>query len=237
MKIYLDNNIFVYIENDIISLKSFTEKKYCCYYYSETHIEELFNGLEKHPELKDIRLKTIGEICSDNYIVPDTPFTGMGIEQRYPVSAFEKECNLIWIHKRLYDFTKTMNIDHDVFLKDLELNKLEINNYTPSDILCILEKKMRNKWGYGLDTYLYMQGVGSGRAMFSSLFNLLDFVSYWPDKSHTARLYDSSHAYFAQLCDVLVTDDKRMTHKTKAVYKYLGITTKVLNAKEFIKSF
>ena len=51
-----------------------------------------------------------------------------------------------------------------------------------------------------------------------------------------ARLYDSSHAYYAKLCDVLVSNDKRMRYKTMAVYDYLGISTTVMAADEFLNS-
>ena len=38
---------------------------------------------------------------------------------------------------------------------------------------------------------------------------------------------------FAQLCDVFVSEDKRMRFKTEAVYSYLGINTQVVSLKEF----
>ena len=55
------------------------------------------------------------------------------------------------------------------------------------------------------------------------------------DHSEVAKLYDASHAYFAQICDVLVTDDKRMRAKVKAIYSFLKIDTKVVSPKEFFK--
>ena len=68
----------------------------------------------------------------------------------------------------------------------------------------------------------------TGRTAFSTLNYLMDFVCYWRDTSSVARLYDSSHAYFAHFCDILVTNDKRMRIKTEAVFSYYGISTKVL---------
>ena len=63
-------------------------------------------------------------------------------------------------------------------------------------------------------------------------------ANYWGEKktnhSDVARLYDSSHAYFAQLCDVLVTNDMKMGMKVKAVYSFLNVKTMVMSANEFL---
>ena len=127
-----------------------------------------------------------------------------------------------------------MRVDRDGFLSTLELNKNEVGNIKHSDIIKQIDEKMKEHWGYGVGIYLEKQCASTKRTVFSSLFNLLDFVCYRHDKSHTARLYDSSHACFAQMCDILVTNDKRMKIKTEAVYSYLGINTKVQTAEEFL---
>lgn len=160
------------------------------------------NGLDKHPELKDIRLHTIETLCGSNYIAPDVgPFEG-GIEAKTPQSIFEISMLYKRMHDELYRFSNAMRINREAFLEGL---------------------------------YLEKSVATTGRTVFSSLFNLLDFVCYWHDKNHAARLYDSSHAYFAQYCDVLVSNDKRMRIKTEAVYSYLGIGTRVCTADEFLK--
>ncbi len=46
---------------------------------------------------------------------------------------------------------------------------------------------------------------------------------------------DASHAYFASLCDYLVTDDKGMQVKATILYKLFGIETKVLSTKDFVE--
>lgn len=79
-----------------------------------------------------------------------------------------------------------------------------------------------------------------GRSLYCTLFNLLDFACFHKDKptahSNIARMHDASHAYYAQLCDVFVSDDKKMRYKTEAVYNYLGIQTRVMSGKEFLVS-
>lgn len=234
MRLYLDNNILIYIENGKYELSQFLSVSDAEYYYSEIHMDELMNGLDIYPELKDIRLKTIGELCGSKYIVPDVAGFKMEIEERLPQSAFNLSMRFKFIHDQIYLFSKSMKIEREVFLKGLKMNRLDVNNYKPTEILPLLDIKMKENWGYGIKEHLEKSVANTGRTVFLTLFNLLDFVCYWHDEDHAARLYDSSHAYFAQLCDVLVSNDRRMKIKSEAVYSYLGIETKVVTADEFL---
>lgn len=235
MRVYLDNNILVDIEVGSNKAEHFTSLNGVSFYFSEVHIDELLNGLDKHPELKDIRLHTIETLCGSNYIAPDVgPFEG-GIEAKTPQSIFELSMLYKRMHDELYRFSNAMRINREAFLEGLHLEKLEVGNCKPSEIFNVLEERLKEHWGYGIQVYLEKSVATTGRTVFSSLFNLLDFVCYWHDKNHAARLYDSSHAYFAQYCDVLVSNDKRMRIKTEAVYSYLGIGTRVCTADEFLK--
>lgn len=234
MRLYLDNNILIYIENGKYELSQFLSVSDAEYYYSEIHMDELMNGLDTHPELKDIRLKTIGELCGSKYIVPDVAGFKMEIEERLPQSAFNLSMRFKFIHDQIYLFSKSMKIEREVFLKGLKMNRLDVNNYKPTEILPLLDIKMKENWGYGIKEHLEKSVANTGRTVFLTLFNLLDFVCYWHDEDHAARLYDSSHAYFAQMCDVLVSNDRRMRIKSEAVYSYLGIKTKVVTADEFL---
>lgn len=236
MKVYLDNNVLVDIETGKYQLDSFLSKPLAEYYYSEVHMDELMNGLEKHPELKVIRLKTLERLCGLNYILPGVFDSGIEMNNRTPQSAFELSMQFKFLHDHLYQYTNSMNFDRDTILESLKLEKKEVGNYKADEILHVIEEKMVANWGYGIATYLEMQVASFDRTKYNALFNLLDFVCYWKDSSHTARLYDASHAYFAECCDVLVTNDKRMKYKTEAVYSYLGKDTRVMKADVFLST-
>lgn len=237
MKVYLDNNILVYLENGKYSLNDFLSDSSVEYFYSEIHMDELMNGLDKHPDLKEIRLRTIEQLCGSNYITPDVASFEMEVEERTPLSAFNLSMRFKFLHDQVYQASKSMQINRDAFLNGLDLIKIEVSNYKPTEIFKILDKKLHEKLGYGIDVYLEKSVANTGRTVFSTLFNLLDFVCYWHDKDSVSRLYDSSHAYFAKMCDVLVTDDKRMRIKTEAVYSYLGINTEVVTADVFLQKY
>lgn len=234
MTIYLDNNVLVDVEEGTIPFESLISAKNVAYCFSEVHIDELMNGLDKHPELKDIRLNTLSKLCGMNYIAPDVgPFKG-GFKEETPQKVLELSMQFKAIHDQLYSFSNAMSVNREAFLSDLHLEKLVIGNYKPSEIFNVLDDRLTERWGYGIKVYLEKSLATTGRTVFSSLFNLLDFVSYWHDKNHSARLYDSSHAYFGQYCDVLVSNDKRMRIKTEAVYSYLSIPTRVYSNDEFL---
>lgn len=235
MKIYPDNNILVYLESGKYRMGQFLSVKDAQYYFSETHMDELMNGLDCHPELKDIRLNTIKTLCGSNYITPDLgPYFKGSYEERTPQEVFDLSMRFKFMHDQLYAMSNAMRINREGFLKELKFERTEVGNYKPSEILTVLDTQLKQNLGYGIDIYLDKSEALTGRTVFASLFNLLDFVCYWHDKNSAARLYDSSHAYFAQYCDALVTNDKRMRIKSEAVYSYLGIGTKVLTAEDFL---
>lgn len=105
-------------------------------------------------------------------------------------------------------------------------------------MLQLIDEKMGEKLGMGLLEYLY-RTEAYGRALYGTLMNIVDMANYWKDTqtghSDVARLCDASHAYSAQICDVLVTGDKKLRAKAKAVYSFLGVKTKVASVDEFFK--
>ncbi len=114
------------------------------------------------------------------------------------------------------------------------------NNESPDEVLKLIDERVKQKFkDMDLLTYIWATEAYGGKALYHTLFNLIDAANYWGDKktahSNVARLYDAAHAYFAQVCDVLVTKDKRMRAKTKAVYSFLGVKTVVMNVDEFLE--
>ncbi|KJZ12299.1 hypothetical protein TW85_16030 [Marinomonas sp. S3726] len=67
-------------------------------------------------------------------------------------------------------------------------------------------------------------------------FCYLESIRYRPEavKKSRSRMHDVSHAIYASISDILVTDDDRFSMKLQAVYKYWGIETEVLSTDSFI---
>lgn len=80
----------------------------------------------------------------------------------------------------------------------------------------------------------------SGNEFFTAAYCVLDMLGFHSDTLHkpgsTVRSVttDAKHAYFAGFCDWFVTADTRLTHKAKALYSHLGVSTRVMNPKETV---
>jgi len=88
----------------------------------------------------------------------------------------------------------------------------------------------------GFDDFIDLSG-NTLRERICTLFNRLDDVGFWKDKktkkSNLARLYDSSHAYFASSCVYFVSNDKRTLNKANVAYSFYNLKTKAISFDEF----
>lgn len=238
MKVYLDNCILVDIEKGNLNLSDFSQLKEAEYFFSLAHIHELNRGVAKTPDLKSKRLSTLSELCGENYLDQDSK--GQSIEHicNSAEIVFDR-CEPYRTYTELLESKVSQyNPNRDKIIEELEIIKIEVGNIEPSKIFNFLESKlMESSNRFGIDGFLRRSEAFTLKTKYSTLFNLLDSVFYWKDEQHINRLYDSTHACCAQYCDVLVTNDKRMAIKAKAIYSYLGVKTKVMNSEEYQSLF
>lgn len=237
MRVYLDNNIFVSIEDKEISLDVFKNiNKNYSYVYSYVHIQELMEAKKNFDELKRIRLKTILDLTNNTYIYPDNNQICSKTENP------EKVIQTLKMFSGLMDMTRqavhNFNIDRARLIRLLGIDEKRINNYTPAEVIEYIDKAISKRLLIGFNSLIDLSGI-SLRERISTLFNLLDFVGFWKDKkterSNLARMYDSSHTYFSSCCDLFVSNDHRARNKAKAAYVFYKIDTKVLSSEEFMK--
>ena len=235
MNVYLDNNVLVEIEYGNLKLSDFLSVPNTKYYFSPSHIEELIEGEEIKNLSVNNRLDLIRKLASTNCIMPGHPvpcFANMTPHQLYIIES-KPVAKCI---RNIQNSHATFNVNRDEFLRILRLNKIEINNIPPNSILDKLEDVMSQYVGMDINTYL-KKTDSFGRSLFCSLFNLLDFACFYKDKqtkhSDIARMYDASHAFYAQICDIFISLDKRSIYKTKAVFSYLSINTNVFTVNDF----
>lgn len=233
MKVYLDNNVLVDIEAGMYQLEIFCALPDVEYYYSDAHLNELLEARGNSKVSQEGRLDLIAKLCGKNYIcsgVKSSP------------DFLEKDCKEMY---RYVDIPLRAYINNTVsagaaifneFREKLGFDSKVFNNESPERVLQIIDERMVEMMKMGLLDYLY-QTDAYGRSLYGTLLNIIDTANYWgdvkTDHSEVAKLSDASHAYSAQICDVLVTNDKRMRAKVKAIYAYLGASTQVLSVKEF----
>ena len=237
-KVYLDNNVLVDIECGYYNLSDFLKSENLEYYFSSSHIDELIEGRDLKSLSVNNRLSLIEKLCYTNYIL-----SGSVLPEICPMSpqkAYEigNSPLTLFLHNKINNSIASFIVDREKILEILRIRKIEINNIPPQDIIGKLDEALTLAKEVDIKSYLQSTGA-KGRALFSTLFNLLDFASYYKDKqtehSDIARLHDASHAYYAQLCDYFVSQDKRMRYKTEAVYCYLGVKTTIFSTTDYIK--
>ena len=238
MKVYLDNCILVDIEKGKLSLSDFCQIRGTEYFFSFAHMDELCRGLTNNPDLKEKRLSTISLLCGENFIVQDLQGQSIEFERKSAETAF----SICKYFRTLADLTERVvakcNPNRDGIIAELSLKKIEIGNVEPNEILELIDSQMRRSPNnLGLEDFLRLSEAYTLKAKYSTLFNLLDSVFYWKDEHNVNRLYDSSHACHAQFCDILVTNDRRMAIKAKAIYAYWGLKTQVMNSDEYLRLF
>ena len=236
MKVYMDNNVLVDIEVGKYSVEDFTGMSGATYYYSDAHIKELL-GAKSNPKVSQRgRLSLISQLCGCNNILTGG-FEAPEIYEKEPVEMY------ILCDTPMRAFiVQQVNTGDDLFMKlreKLDFDSTIFNNVSPELVLKMIDERVKQKLNIDLKTYLKATEAFGGKPLYHTLFNLIDSANYWGDKktshSNIARLYDAAHAYFAQVCDVLVTNDKRMRAKTKAVYTFLGVKTRVLSTNEYLR--
>lgn len=238
MRVYLDNNVLISIEENIYGLKDFVSISTAEYYYSNAHINELLNGEDRSIlGLKEKRLTTIKAVCGDKYLSQDTPSV-IRLARCAPEQAYENVSQFGFMRGSINKSAKSFTPNRVGILEELQWDAREVGNYSPDKIFEAIDKKLlASKYHYGIKEYLLLSKAYTESSVYSSLFNLLDMVSYRKDKNNVARLYDSSHAYYARKCNMLVSDDARMRVKAEAVYHFLNVHTRVMGSDEFLKLF
>jgi hypothetical protein len=70
-----------------------------------------------------------------------------------------------------------------------------------------------------------------------STMNLLEEIGYWADpfKKYRSQMHDVSHAIYASMADVLVTDDERFRQRVEAAYDFLEVPTAVVSPQDFLE--
>lgn len=237
MKVYLDNNIYVSIEDKEISLDVFKgiDKKYS-FVYSYAHIQELMEAKSNFDELKKVRLKTILDLTNNIYIFTDNNQISSKTENpENVILTLKMFSGLMEITRQaIYNF----NIDRAKLINLLGIDEKRMNNYTPNEVINYIDKATSRRLLIGFNNLIDLSGF-SLRERIITLFSLLDFVGFWKDKktkrSNLTRMYDSSHTYFSSCCDLFVSNDLRARNKAKVAYEFYKIDTKVLSLEEFLK--
>ena len=238
MRIYLDNNIIVSIEDKEIELDFFRKKpsENIEYIYSYAHISELLEANDESGELTKHRINTIRSVTNNCYSFS----FGDSIEFKTEDPQF-----VIEVFKRFPDSFNTLknsikklNPDRERLIKLLKIDKKRINNYSTSEVVNHYDSLLKSKTPINFTEMIHVSGSTLHSRIYAT-FNFLDFLGYWSDKknskSNIARYNDASHVFFASGCDYFISNDLRARNKAKVAYDLFNIETEVYSFEEYKK--
>lgn len=248
MKVYPDNNIFIYLENGSLSLSDLEkviENKIDKVFYSASHIQETLEikGETEKQRIDRInkRLRTIEFVTKCNYLFENLDH--QIIEQiETPFEVIKTITDVSFVQNAMKGLINLFSKEQkEGWRKSLGIEPSRINNYSPNEVVEQLNKKLFQAG----QEYTFLEIIETGISFhpngktfgrsnrIAAIFELLDLFGYWKDKSNEksnyARFWDSSHTSFASNCDYFISEDKRTRNKAKVVYEIYNINTKVLS--------
>lgn len=249
MTAYLDYNIYTSIVDGDYTLQkllgSFPSINKI--YYSASHVQEVYNitaqSQSHRKELMDRKLLSISEITQNHYLYHEQATNKMHYLIEDPFIVLETISEFPFAQRAMNSF---MNLatkeEKEMFRIMMGVDIKKLNNYNPEDVITHLNTHL-SELGSGtsfiemiemaMNSFPKDGTYGLANRM-AAVFELLDFMGYWKDRetptSNYARLWDSSHAYYASYCNYYISDDKRNRNKAKVVYDIYQINTQIVSS-------
>ena len=248
MRIYPDTNIFVFLENEsltISDLEDIIASKIDSIFYSASHIQETLEikgDNEQHRQDRiNKRLETIEKITQGNYINENLKNEVFEFKES-PFDVIKTITEVSFAQNAMKGLTNFISEEQKTAnRKILNLDPKRMNNYKPEEVVEHLNKKLiKTGQSYKfldlieLGISYHPDGKTFGMSnQIAAIFELLDMFGYWKDKynnkSNYARLWDSSHSFYATHFDYFITNDKGTFNKSKVVYDIYNVNTKVIS--------
>lgn len=245
---YLDNNIIIDIEQGNLSeevLRANIDSNIETFYYSAAHLQEAheISGTlaEKRIRLKR-RFETISNITDNNYLFHELPTNKVHKLKESPKVVYQTITQVTYGQNAMKAMINNVTEDQKAIVRQqLDINPLELNNYTAEQVLEQVGKKILVFGGHSIKDIIEIAvGMHPDGKIFGlhnrigGVFELLDMIGYWKDKynekSNYARLWDSNHTYFSSFCNYFISDDKRTRNKARVAFTLYDIDTKVLSS-------
>lgn len=246
MKVYLDNNIFIDLEKNnlsILDLEKLINSKIYQIYYSPAHIQETLeisntNEIRRN-EWIDNRLKLISSYTNNNYLNEGVD----NIVKEMIVSPFEVKNTITEVYftqSLMKNMANYISQESKNFVRQsLGNDQKTLNNLNPEQLFIFLDNLFESYGMISFDNFFtnilptYQENINLGLSNnIAELFDLLDLFGFFKDKytqkSNYARFWDSNHCFYASFCDLFISSDKRMIKKAEIAYYFFKIKTKII---------
>jgi hypothetical protein len=262
INIYLDLNVMIdYFQNSNEELSKIINNQLTDpavrFPYSPAHIEETFNIYRSFPDFEESfslsdslvfkELSNISKLsnnieylpCKDNGIIMiwEFPFCCFQrVLEEYELTHFAEKCAEITRSSGCslkYEIHNINDVDGSELFK-----RRDVCEYL-SNFLDIFTDRGNDIISKGMN---YQQIV---ERTIPLLFDFLDAIKYKSGKDSQVRsnMHDVTHCKYATKADIFVTNDRKLFHRTKAIYSLINektnikINTRVFMENEFIDIF
>lgn len=207
--------------------------------FAETGIEEIdalltplkFTPIDLGEHIQNILARQDNDLEKSIYL-------NIGITKRH---YFLEEFVLVF-EKMMYNFQNDKSLLKTIRNKSkeyLNVDKLNLN----IDDINFNEKLIKSKIGKSLRDILNQQLSHFTKEQkqlyqeFVTCYNTISFMGFDSEINRNVRfintLNDAQHSYYGGTADILVSQDKGLINKTKFLYNFYGIETKVMTLHEF----
>ncbi|MCA5932587.1 hypothetical protein LET06_16730 [Pectobacterium versatile] len=260
MDLYFDYQLVIYLQDGVneqlSKIVDDLKTKGSRFLFSPAHLEEIAVSCKRgtaSDALVEDKIEFLTVLCGSNSLRA-TSLKKTEIYNELPICCY----NRVIKYYHLNDFAESL--EHEV-ISDANNNPAGepriINNSSPEElfyhinyyeILLLSLVKMQlitvEEMRYSLvgllerqERSIIMNRHDVLEASVNIVANWLEKIGYYREsiEKSRSRLHDVSHMIHASYCDIFVTNDNKLLNKTKAVYSFLTIKTRVLSMKEFIK--
>lgn len=247
---YLDNNIFVEIEQGYLStenLRNNIDKNLTEFYYSSAHLQEAneitADTITELNERLYKRFETISSITNNKYVNQELPSNKVYTKNKNPKTVFETIRDVPSAQNAIKAMINSISEEtKNDFRERMNINSILMNNYTPKEVIEHVNTRSAALGGLSfvgmIENAINIHPQGKEMGMgnrFAGVFELLDLIGYWKDKynskSNYARLWDATHSFYSSYFDYFISNDKRTRNKAKVVFEIYGAKTKVISSK------
>lgn len=246
LKIYLDWNCITNIESRDPELFELIQKcsTFVIFPYSIAHIRDVLAGYKrksiKHRKEFYHDVQNLAFISQLHYLYYDKN-TGINSFYRLPMEVIRKCGSTLTIISRLKLFSAWLyySLKNGVQKKipQSHLKRIKGASYETASreiedsINGLSLSKIKQTAVRALD-YNENDNIEVKIKKFLLKLDIFGYKTEKANKSLSNIDADGSHTFYAAFCDYLVTNDKKMAEKAKAVYSELSIPTKVITTKE-----
>lgn len=262
MDFYLDYQLIVYLQNgENESLSKAVENlklKGSRFLFSPAHLEEIAVSSKRGTANDDLitsKIDFLTTLCGSNSLRPVSK-SKLEIYNELPICCYDrviKDYHLNDLAESLeYDVINDANNNpagdplivnnlrpedlfynmsyYEILLLTLMKRGLITVNEMRDSLICLLERKER---------HVIMDRHDVLEMSINILANWLEKIGFYREnvKASRSRLHDVSHMIYGSYSDFFVTNDNKLLNKTRAVYSFLTIKTKILTMAEFIKEY